>query len=193
MKAEKNPFRSSAVAKLRYRISDPERHALTARLRLGDWRGCIIGPEGSGKTTLLEDLEESVRADGIAMKRVGLRRESSPEERQAAFRHITGMRRGECCFLDGGEVLGWFGWRRLIRRVRANGCGLVATVHRPCPLPVIYRTETEVERALSLAKELAGACWNGEMETAARAAFEKSRGNVREVFRACYWHCARCD
>lgn len=190
MKAENNPFRSVAVDSLRFRLGPAEQRQILERLRLNDWRGCIVGPEGTGKTTLLEDLEAPIRASGVTVEWIRLNLDSDAKERRAAMHRVTRMGAGECCLFDGGEVLGWMGWRRLIGAVAKSGSGLVATVHRRCPLPAVFRTEANLNRTLSLAKKLAKEHWTAEMEAVAETAFRESRGNAREVFRACYWHCA---
>lgn len=190
MKAENNPFRSAAVAKLRFRLDPSEVRAMVEGLRANDWRGCILGPEGTGKTTLLEDLETPAQAAGVTIEWIRLSLDSDAEERRLAVDRIDRMNAEQCCFFDGGEVLGWLGWRRLLRTVRNRGCGLVATVHRPCPLPVVHRTAPDLEETVSLARHLADSHWSDELEAAARTAFRHSHGNAREVFRACYWCCA---
>lgn len=171
----------------------PERREVVERLRAHGWRGSILGPEGTGKTTLLEDIEASLRVEGLAIHWIRLNLDSTVDERREAARRVRRMGASECCFFDGGEVLGWLAWRRLVGAVKRNGCGLVATVHRPSPLPVIYRTEADPGRTVSLARELAGEHWTPKMEGVALSSFREGRGNAREVFRACYWHCATSE
>lgn len=190
MKAENNPFRSNAIAELRFRLDASEKRDLVERLHANGWRGCILGQEGTGKTTLLEDLEGPLRDEGIRVGWIRLNLDSTAADRRLAVARISRMRRDQCCFFDGGEVLGWLSWRRLIWSVDRHGCGLVATVHRPCPLPVVHRTNPELDQTVSLVRHLAGAHWSNELEGTARAAFREHHGNAREVFRACYWHCA---
>jgi hypothetical protein len=189
MKANHNPFRSSSIAKLRYQIDAVNLGGLVDSLEAHEWRGCLIGPEGSGKTTLLEDLEPSIRERGLEAIWIRLNRENSRADLNDALLALGALRRGQCCLLDGGEVLGYWRWRRAIRVVRQNGGGLIATVHRRCPLPVVYRTDVRVDQAVVFARELAGTHWNQEVRAVAEHAFAASQGNAREVFRACYLHC----
>lgn len=190
VRADENPFRASALARLRYRMSGTAADGVVTRLRAVSWRGCIRGPEGTGKTTLLEDLEARLRDAGLAIRWARLTLESSRAERAAAMADATALRPGECLLFDGGEVLGWWGWHRLIHAARRSGGSLVATTHRRCALPTVFTTRTDEALALALARELAGAHWGPALEAAARTAFRASGGNVREVFRAAYWHCA---
>lgn len=193
MKAEKNPFRSSAIAELRYRIDAGERERLVSRLRTENWRGCLLGPEGTGKTTLLENLQPRIEAEGNTVVWVRLTAESKPPERQATICRVAALKPGQVCFFDGGETLGRLAWWRLLKKTRATG-GLVATVHRrPHGLPVVFHTKPDLSRSLLLAKELAGTHWDDQLAAVAKAAFRTNGGNVREVFRACYWHCARVE
>ncbi|MCC5805774.1 MAG: hypothetical protein JJU00_05540 [Opitutales bacterium] len=190
MKADENPFRASAVARLRYRMRPEVADGVIARLRAASWRACLRGPAGTGKTTLLEDLEPHLQAAGLETRWVRLTLESDGPARAAAVAEAAALSAGQCLLFDGGEVLGWLGWHALIRQVRRSGGGLVATTHRRCALPAVFTTRTDESLALELARGLAGAHWSPDLEATARAAFRASRGDVREVFRACYWHCA---
>ncbi len=190
VKADENPFRASAVARLRYRMSAEAMDGVVARLREASWRGCVRGPEGTGKTTLLEDLEPRLREAGLETRWARLTLESGRDARDDAVACATALRPGECLLFDGGEVLGRWSWHCLIRRARRSGGGLLATTHRRCALPAVFTTRTDEALALALARELAGALWDAALEANARAAFRRSGGDMREVFRAGYWHCA---
>jgi hypothetical protein len=190
MKARENPFRSATVAELRYRLDPAERDRLVERLRSQGWRGCLLGPEGSGKTTLLEDLEEPIRAAGRVVRWIRLNRDSGTRKRRDARATLAALGPSDIALVDGGEVFGRVRWWFLLRSLRRRGAGVLATVHRPCGLPVLHRTRPELEQALRFTRELAGPHWCPALEESARHAFAASRGNLREVFRAAYWHCA---
>lgn len=190
MKADENPFRSSAVADLRYEIDSGARDALVARLERNHWRACILGPEGTGKTTLMEDLEAPVAARGKRVVWVRLSLDSRPPEVSRALAVIRELGPDDVVFLDGGEVLGWLRWWQVQRLVRVAGAGLLATVHLRRFLPVIHETRRDPNRVLDLARRLAGPHWSVDLAFVAEAACRDSRANAREVFRACYKYCA---
>lgn len=189
MKAEKNPFRSSAIAKVRFRIADSDRHDLVSRLQHHGWQGSIVGPAGSGKSTLLEDLEPVVRAAGREVVWMRLNLKSSTAERHAVVQQIRHLTADQCCFLDGGEVLGHLSWWQLSRCSKHGQGGLFATLHRPHFLPITLNTNTDEATCITLAQQLAGNLWNEELEQVARTVFAEQHGNAREVFRACYHYC----
>lgn len=191
MNAHENPFRSATVAELRYRLGAEERSGLVKRLRGYGWRACLLGPEGTGKTTLLEDLEATIRAAGREVCWIRLSHQSARAEKRDAASAIADLGPGIVALVDGGEVFGRLRWTLLLRTIRRSGAGVLATVHRPCGLPVLHRTRPDLDQALRLTRQLAGACWHPDLEHVARRAFAESRGNVREVFRAAYWHCAK--
>lgn len=190
MKAEKNPFRSSAIAKVRYRMDAAERSRLITRLQQHEWLGSIVGPEGSGKTTLMEDLESTVCDAGRQVVWIHLNRESTAEERRIAVRQILQLGAAQCCFLDGGEVLGRLNWWKLSRCSKHLQGGLLATLHKPRFLPVTFATTTDAETCIALAQLLAGQMWDEEIAHVAREAFAEQNGNAREVFRTCYHYYA---
>ena len=191
MKAKENPFRSSAVAELRYRISAAELARLVDTLRAQQWRACLTGPEGSGKSALLEALEAPISEAGRKVHWIRLNANSSPDERREARKRLARLRADEVCLIDGGEVFGRLSWLRIIRSLKCTNAGIVATVHRPCGLPALLETEASLDLALSLSRDLAGPHWNEQLEAATTDSFRASGGNIREVFRAGYWQCAR--
>lgn len=190
MRANENPFRSSAIAEIRFRISAKQQRLLLNHLRIENWHGCILGPHGTGKSVLLEDLGRALEEERVEVVRAFLNSSSTEIERKDAVDRAGSLRAGQVCLIDGGEALGRFHWLRLIRRARRNGSGLVATVHRPCGLPVLHTTAPNLSLALDLAARLAGDGWNDALAAVAEGAFHQNGGNMREVFRACYWHCA---
>ena len=164
--------------------------SLVARLASHGWLGSIVGPEGSGKSTLIEDLEAAVSAAGREVVWIRLNSESTPKQRDDAVRQIVQLGPTQCCFLDGGEVLGQLNWWQLSRRKKHLKGGVLATLHRRRFLPVIYATHTGMETCIQLAKQLAGKSWNDELRQVAINAFDAQKGNVREVFRECYHWCS---
>jgi len=188
MKASENPFRSAEIAKLRYRISTADRKVILDALRSGSGSFAIVGPEGTGKTTLLEELHARIDAEAHPAEWHRLCESSSRPERAAVVTRLCRTAHtGRIHFLDGGEVLGPIDWLRL-RLAARRGLRLVATLHRNRGFKVLHETRPDWSVARSLLNELAS---DDELVAIARNAFEQYRGNVREVFRACYWACAR--
>jgi len=190
LQAGKNPFRSSRIEGFRYRITGDERERLIARLRANGWRGCLIGTEGTGKTTLLEDLEPHLQTLGWQTQWIRLNLQSTPEERRAALATAKAARGRVMLLLDGGETLGWLGWRRLIRAVR-QGVGLIATVHKRCPLPIVYETKPDPAIAQALVEHLLQTPLTASQKQSLGTHFQTHQGNLREVLRTLYLQAAK--
>lgn len=187
MKASENPFRSVEVAKLRYRIGAPELQSMAMRAIDADTACAILGPEGTGKTTLLEDLGEQLNRIGKSIVWHRLTNQSSNSERRAVVKRLIEARSDSIQLLDGGEVLGTRAWW-LIRKATRRNLRLIATLHRNRGLSILHGTEPNWDVARDLVHKLHQ---TDDILATARGAFEASGGNVREVFRACYWACAR--
>jgi len=172
-------------------MSEAERVALAARAASAPFRQCcLLGPEGSGKTTLLEDLEPYLQAIGFEIHWISLQEDAGRKERRGAIDRMRHYRETDACLLDGGEVLSRWQWRSVLRLSGRQGFRLIATLHHERGLPVLRRHETSWELARELVAGLAGEHYSEDLESAARRAFEQGGGDLREVFRACYFHCA---
>ena len=72
---------------------------------------------------------------------------------------------------------------------RRRGFRIMATLHRERGLPVLHNHPTDWPLVRELVAGLAGSAYHEELEIVAREAFTTYGGNVREVFRACYFFC----
>lgn len=191
MKASENPFRSEAVAKLRYRMP-PQQLAALANQVVTQTRQCsIVGPHGTGKSTLLEDLQPHLTQHGLQIRHHYLNVQTSRQQRHATLKQIkqANYTPNQCTLLDGGEVLGPFQWRQLLQHIRQHNNHLITTLHRPRKLPILHKTQTDWATAQELIQQLT----HHDLEHIAHTAFKQNQGNIREVFRACYWACARLE
>ena len=127
--------------------------SLVERLRLGAWRGEIIGPHGSGKSALLASL---ILAIERAQQRTLLVELHDGQRRLPLDLHGD----PRLCpplvlVIDGYEQLGrldrmrlgWFCRRRL---------GLLVTAHRSVGLPTLYRTAVTPGLAEQIIGQLLG-------------------------------------
>lgn len=191
MKARENPFRSDALAKLRYRLPEDALERLADRVQHGTCFSEITGPEGTGKTTLMEDLRARLQSRGCPTVWLRLTRDSSPGERRTAVRNLKRMDPEIIALFDGGEVLGRLNWIRLRHFLRRQSIRGVATLHRTRGLPLLHQTTQNLEVAESLVEELVGPEAFRPLRPTVRETFTAHQGNLREVFRACYWVCAK--
>jgi len=191
MKAHENPFSASAVAKLRYRLTEEALHALAQRACATAPLCAIVGPEGTGKTTLLEDLEAPLRRIGRQVLWLRLNRESSAAERQATKEALTRLRPQDTCLLDGGEVFSRWEWWQLKRQLRRSSGQAIATLHSARGFPVLHQTKPDWGVVQSLVRELSGPDPTGNLNQIAQESFHANGGNAREVFRTCYWSCVK--
>ncbi len=190
MKAHQNPFRSSSVEQIRYALDTEALNQLAdSALSLGC--SCLLGPHGTGKTTLLEDLEPHLQKRGVSTHWLRLNMDSSPAQRKAALQSLHTLERGSYCLFDGAEVLSRWQQFQLRRHLRRHGLGLIATLHRKSPFPILHHTQADWPLAEQLVRQLSKDHCSPALIEQAQVAFRQSGGNVREVFRACYWQLAQ--
>lgn len=191
MKAHENPFCASAIARLRYRQTDEGRIALAEKAISLRPLCAVVGPEGTGKTTLLEDLEAPLR--GMRQEIVWLRltRASTVADRTAARAMLAELQAQQCCLLDGGEIFSCWEWWQLKGQIRRGSGLVIASLHKARSIPILHRTKADWAVVQDLVHELSGGEPGEDLERIAHQSFLAHAGNVREVFRACYWACAR--
>lgn len=190
MKANENPFRSSNVERIRYSLEGPELQQLAASALQLRW-SCILGPHGTGKTTLLEDLEPLLTARDRPTHWLRLNRDSSPDDRNAAIHGLRSLSSGTVCLFDGAEVLNCWQQFQLRRITRRKHLALIATLHRKRRLAILHHTSPDWPLTETLVRQLSHDHCSPELIEQAKLAFQQSGGNVREVFRACYWQLAQ--
>ncbi len=124
--------------------------ALVARLAEIGWRAAIVGPHGTGKSTLFAALLPELQRTRCNVHSVALhdgeRRLPAEFAAEIESAFATAKRSGNrlIVVVDGYEQLSrWNRWR-LRRRCRAITTGLLVTSHADVPLPVLFRTKTDV-------------------------------------------------
>ena len=186
MNAEDNPFRRSAIANIRYEITSEDLQHILDKLKIQNYCGAILGPHGSGKSTLMEDIQHGLEGEGKKTQWIRIHKESEKSVKRAAIKKILACDVNTINFLDGAESLGVINWITLAYKIKKKRRTLIATTHYPCPLPRIFKTYTSQAQALELTQKLAAEYWNPTLEAVAKNAYTKNKGDVREVFRACY-------
>lgn len=191
-----NPFSTHHVGpgKVDYLFRDTtDREQFEQALRRHGWWGQIVGPHGSGKTTLLRglgDFWERCNRDAVIWKpsRRPLRR---PCTFEGAFRFRRGKGSAWHTFDEQTQLI-VDGWEQLSRvqqvytllRCRMRKMGLLVTSHAShWWLPVIYRTETTVDRTIGLVRMLTDIPLS---ESTIRERFLQANGNVRETWMFLY-------
>ena len=181
MRARDNPFRTSSVLAVRYRLLSGSWAGLMDRLDDQDYRAEIEGPGGSGKTTLLEDLAARLAREGFTIHWVRL---TADDPRLPATLLSTRFGPREILLIDGADLLRGRDWRRLRRGTREAG-GLVVTTHRSGMLPTLVHCETTPGLLWEILRELLDQEADG-MHQRARELFHRHNGNLRGVLRELY-------
>ena len=185
MKANVNPFRSSSVEQIRYRLEVDALEALVDHA-LQEPCSCLLGPKGTGKTTLLEDLEPLLQQRDFTTHWCRLNLDSTQQERRNVTTQIQELVPQQVCLFDGAEVLNFWQWRRICRTARSNGSTLIATLHHKRGVPILLRTQPDWPLVHQFVHQLSGDHYSEPLREHAEQAFKINRGNMREVFRACY-------
>ena len=166
-------------------MSDQSMHALIDRFQNSHCIGAILGPHGTGKSTLLEDIQLKLNNLGYVTRHRRIHEGISRQEKRALFADILNGD-DSVFFLDGGENLGLVSWFWLVYQVRMKGSRLLATTHKISLLPTLHKTEINKSLMLELTRLLADEHWDTCLEKLALDTYQRYRGNMREVFRACY-------
>lgn len=183
--AQQNPFRTSQVESLPYIFLEGDWSLLLAQLAALEGRGAIVGPHGSGKTTLLENLKSTLERQGEPVTLLRLTSEYYKLSFQETWRLWRSSLRREWILLDGAEQLGGRAWLTL-RLITHRARGVVITSHREGRLPTLWSTATQmhtVEALLAILEQGQTSVSASEL----RLLFNRHKGNVREIFRECYF------
>lgn len=192
-RARENPFATTHVLKVRYRLRDESWAGLLDRLERMRFRAAIVGPEGRGKTTLLEDLQPMLEARGYKIIWLRLTRDEPLPSRSELNQLAATAGPDHILLIDGAEQLGWWTWRWLRRRTRHAG-GLLVTSHRPGLLPTLISCSTDEDLLADIVATLLHTPAD-QLRSEASALFRKHRGNLREALREMYdvWAAGRSD
>jgi hypothetical protein len=182
--AAANPFGSRYIDAIPFRFDGAGLDDLLARLTELRGRGAIIGPHGSGKTTLMEQLGARLQTDGWHVVPVRTQPGQSALD-QLSNQSLTGE---SAVLLDGAGHIGVVQWRRVLLRVRGAG-RLIVTAHTPGRLPTLFRCEPSIALLDALVADLAPVL-AGELRPVAHALYARHNGNMRDVLRGLYDHCA---
>jgi len=193
LRPSQNPFRSSAIAQQRFRITDLDFFNLLQVIERQNFLACIRGPHGTGKSTLLEDVARIFKKQGKTVRWHYLNQDMSKAQKRSTLQEILNSKGDTINFLDGGETIGYGAWLIFCWRAKQLNKFLLATTHTVSPLTTIYKTHADKNLMLTITKNLAGDFWCDGMRSQALKAFQHYNGNFREVFRACYFFCSELE
>jgi len=184
-----NPFRTSRIEALPYRLSKPGRFELLEKWRDLGRQGALVGRKGSGKTTLLRELEQHLERPGHRLCRIRLT-EVKPRPSTAEWQALTRrLESSAIVTIDGAEQLSrWLWWR--IRRLALSSGGLLITCHSPGRLPTLYDHKTDPQLLADLVEELVDERLFTQLLPKLDRLFVRHDGNIRECLRALYDHWA---
>lgn len=182
--ASANPFASRYIDALPFRMPYAEVGELCMRLEALGGRAAIVGPHGTGKTTLLERLGDELAGAGWTVHRY----RTTEQNRGICDMTSRPYCSGDAVLIDGAGHLRPLLQRRLLRHM--NGAGrLITTEHRDGRLPCLHRCDTSLALLDDLVMELAPAIAQ-EVRPHAHALYTRYGGNIRDVLRGLYDHCA---
>ncbi|HYH63936.1 MAG TPA: hypothetical protein VD866_04490 [Urbifossiella sp.] len=172
-----NPFSARFVepGAIPYRLPGGVAELVARFEAAGGW-GEIVGPHGSGKSTLLASLLPHLTAWTVRRVRLGTAERALP----ADLWPLPGPR--PLLVIDGFEQLGWLGRRRVARRCRRVGAGVLVTTHRSAGLPPLHCTDVTPEALAWVLARLLPADGRGVLvgfEAGER--LRAHRGSLREV------------
>lgn len=183
MKARDNPFATDRLERVLPFVPEwsiGSWQEIDHRLEKYGHRCAITGDHGAGKTTLLDALSVRFVAEGADVVRLFFN-----DGRPASFSRILELRErftaNSMVLCDGSELLGISRWR-VLRWITRNARGLIVTAHDKARLPVAIRLTPSPELIAKLLRIVdPQGVWDAE------ALFAAHHGNVRSIFRACYF------
>lgn len=182
--AATNPFASRHIDRLRFRFNDLDWGDVSARLDTLGGRGAIVGQHGSGKTTCMHQLGEHFKHDAWTVHHFRTTLESNLHARLMTLE----LGPHDAVLLDGAGHIGPVMWRRVLRAVRGAG-RFVITAHRPGRLATLHDCKPSLRLLDALIAELAPA-HAADLRQASHTLYQCHHGNIRNVFRGLYDHCA---
>ena len=157
------------------------RSSPSLRLRIGGARSSAH--TAVAKSTLLESLKPAIIAAGRRVLAITLRDGQRRLPREFLDAIIAQrVERDLLVVIDGYEQLGWFERRRIARRCRRAGAGLLVTAHAPTRLPTLILLAPNEQLIEQLVADLCGEV-STPITTEEVAASHACHGsNVREIF-----------
>ena len=184
MKARENPFATSRVLGIRYRLDGWDWDELWERLVGLGCRAAIVGQEGSGKTTLLEDFEVQIRARGLTTRRLSLNGSSQDHTGPGLTALIKDCGPSEFLLLDGAGRLSRRDWRDL-KWMSERYRGVLVTAHAPVRLPTLVHCRTSPDLLAGILADLLCRPVR-ELMPLASELFLQHNGNLRDALREMY-------
>jgi hypothetical protein len=182
-----NPFstartRPGAIA---YRFAEGDSlTTLVETLQTHGWRGQIVGPHGSGKSTLLAAFDAAW--DRYGRQPLQFTLHDGQRQLASSFWRRRDIDAATQIMIDGYEQLSQSQRLRLRLLCRHRRCGLLVTTHRPVRLPLIHRTQVDLQTVQSIVNHLTSdRDWRVTPDTLAQL-MRCCHGDVRETFFTLY-------
>lgn len=182
--ASANPFASRYINALPYRAHGVDAAVLCEHLDNLGGRAAIVGPHGAGKTTLMGQMASALASHGWRVHAFRTRAGRGQAEEWLATAYSV----EDAVLVDGAGHLGPLARRRLFRWARTAGRVLV-TAHHPVGVPTLHRCEPSLTLLDALVGELAGPR-AADLRPVSHDLYAVHRGNMRDVLRGLYDHCA---
>lgn len=183
---EENPFCSKRIRPGAIPFYFPEGESvetLLQRLEGNQWNGEIIGPHGTGKSTLLAAILPALQE---RKKVVHLELQDGVRALPLLYEEYELMDSETVMAIDGYEQLSYWSRRRLRKRSRTQGFGIVVIAHVSYDYPLLYQTASELSTARMLVRRLLENTIVQIPDSMVEERFHQYHGNVREMLFSLY-------